>query len=139
ALASERYAVESTSVREVFPIKDLTPLPCAPSFVLGIINVRGQILPVIDLRRFFDLPIKGLTELNKVIILQSSQIQLGLLADAVLGVRRVPLADIQSALPTLDGVRSEFLRGITRDRMVILDAPLLLADERIVINEEVQG
>ena len=54
-LADERYAIESAYIGEVYPLKDLTPLPCAPSFVLGIINMRGKILSIIDLRIFFEM------------------------------------------------------------------------------------
>src|SRR5687768_2140813 len=55
-LAQERYALETRYVREVYPLKDLTRLPCTPPFVLGIVNVRGRITPVIDIKKFFDLP-----------------------------------------------------------------------------------
>ncbi|MDA8325786.1 MAG: chemotaxis protein CheW [Nitrospiraceae bacterium] len=55
-LARERYAVESSYVREVWPLKDLTPVPCTPPFVLGIIGVRGRILSVLDLKKFLNLP-----------------------------------------------------------------------------------
>ena len=50
-LAHERYAVESAYVREVYPLENLTPLPCTPAFVLGIVNLRGEIVSVIDLRK----------------------------------------------------------------------------------------
>ena len=52
-LAYERYAMELDHVREVFPLKEITPLPGTPPFVLGIINVRGQIVSVVDLKKFF--------------------------------------------------------------------------------------
>src|SRR5690349_2115527 len=68
-LAYERYGVESRCVREVHPLRDLTPVPCTRRFVLGIVNIRGRIVSVVDLRRFFDLPQRGLTDLNQVIIL----------------------------------------------------------------------
>jgi len=68
-VAYEKYAIESSYVREVYPLKELTPLPGTPAFVLGVINVRGQIVSVIDPKRFFDLPEKGLTDLNKVILI----------------------------------------------------------------------
>src|SRR5882757_6299566 len=61
-LAQECYAVENRYVQEVCPLKELTPLPCTPPFLLGIVNVRGRILPVLDLKKFFDLPEKGLTD-----------------------------------------------------------------------------
>jgi len=138
-LAYEQYAVETRHVREIHPLEHLTPLPCTPAFVLGIVNVRGEILSVIDLRKFFDLPEKGLTDLNKVIVLESENMLFGVLADAVIGARRVRVADIQPSLPTLTGVREAYLKGVTAERTVILDAEKLLADERIVVQEQVDG
>jgi purine-binding chemotaxis protein CheW len=127
-LASERYAVESSWVREVYPLKDLTPLPGTPPFVSGIINVRGQIVSVVDLKKFFDLPAKGIANLDKVLIITDGRMEFGLLADGVAGVRGMALREIQPALPTLTGVRAEYLRGVTADRLVVLDAGKLLAD-----------
>lgn len=138
-LARERYAVESRFVREVHPLEDLTPLPCTPPFVLGIVNLRGEVLSVIDLKRFFELPQKGLSDLDKAIVLESASMRFGLLADDVAGVRRVPLAALQPALPTLTGIRERYLRGVTAERLVILDAEALLADEAIVVREQVSG
>lgn len=137
-LAYERYAIESVAVREVVPLRDLTPLPCTPPFVLGIVNVRGQILPVLDLKRFFDLPQKGLTDLNKVIIVRSGEMELGFLADAVLGVRSLPLGDIQSSLAALTGIRAEYLRGVTPEGLIVLDVATILSDRRILVDEEVE-
>ena len=136
-LASERYAVESRFIREVEVLESLTPLPCTPAFVLGIVNLRGEILPVIDLKKFFDLPEKGLSDLNKIIVLQSGRMLFGILADAIIGMRHVLLANIHPSLPTLTGIRKNYLKGITPERMVILDAGNLLADESIVVQEEV--
>lgn len=137
-VAHERYAVESRYVREVDPLENLTPLPCTPPFVLGIINLRGEILSVIDIKKFFDLPEKGLTDLNKVIVLQSDNMMFGILADVILGVRRVPLSEVQPSLPTLTGIREKYLKGVTRERTVLLDAQKLLADESIVVQETVE-
>ncbi|MBI2986299.1 MAG: purine-binding chemotaxis protein CheW [Deltaproteobacteria bacterium] len=138
-LASEKYGVESSYVREIYPLKELTPVPCTPSFVLGIINVRGQILSVIDIKKFFDLPEKGLTDLNKVIILRNDKMEFGILADVVLDVRAILKEEIQPPLPTLTGIREEYLIGITRERVVILDAEKLLVDKKILVHEEIPG
>jgi purine-binding chemotaxis protein CheW len=138
-LAYERYAVETRYVREVYPLENLTPLPCTPGFVLGIVNVRGEILSVLDLKKFFELPEKGLTDLNKVIVLQSGNMLFGILADVIAGVRHIPLTDIQPSLPTLTGVREEYLKGVTAERIVVLDAEKLLTDEGIVVQEQVSG
>lgn len=135
-LAHENYAVETQHVREVCPLENLTPLPCTPAFVLGIVNLRGEILSVIDIRKFFDLPQTGLPDLNKVIVLQSESMVFGILADAVLGVRRIPVAEVQPSLPTLTGIREKYLKGVTAGRTVVLDAARLLADEAIVVQEQ---
>jgi len=138
-LAHERYAVESRYVREVCPLESLTPLPCTPAFVLGIINLRGEILSVIDIKKFFELPEQGLTDLNKVVVLRSGNMLCGILADTISGVRRVPVADIQPSLPTLTDIREAYLRGVMPDRTVILDAEKLLSDANIIVQEQVDG
>jgi purine-binding chemotaxis protein CheW len=90
----------------------------------------------VDLKKFFDLPEKGLGELNKVIILKSDNMEFGILADTIAGVRAVPLASLQRAIPTLTGVREEYLKGITPDRVAVLDAEKILADKRIIVDEQ---
>ncbi len=137
ALASERYAFESSMVREVVPISELTPVPCTPPFVLGIINLRGQILSVIDIKRLFGLPEKGITQLNKVIVLSSEDMEFGVLADEVSGSGRVRLNSLKT-LPTLTGIREEFLKGVTGEGLVLLDAGRLLDDKSIVVRETVE-
>ncbi len=138
-LAGETYAVESLYVRGVHPLKTLTPLPGAPAFVLGITNLRGEILSVIDLKKFFGLPEKGLTDLSTVIVLQSDVMQFGILADEVVAAQVIPVSRIQPALPTLTGVREKYLRGVTEERVVILDASALLADDTLIVCDEVEG
>jgi len=136
-LTYETYAIELCWIAETYPLRDLTPLPGTPLFVAGIINVRGRILSVIDIRRFFDLPEKGLTNLNKVIILKDGVMEFGLLADEILGTRSIPQAEVQPALPTLTGIRQEYLKGITRGRTTILDGAKLLNDKGLIVHEEI--
>jgi purine-binding chemotaxis protein CheW len=137
-LAQERYALEARFVREVSTFKDLTPLPCCPPFVLGIVNMRGRILPVFDLKKFFDLPEKGLTDLHRIILVGDNDLELGLLADMIVGVRSIPAATLQDSLPTLTGVRGDYLKGVTAERLVVLDLAHILADPRIIVHEEVE-
>jgi purine-binding chemotaxis protein CheW len=138
-LAYESYAIESAFVREVYPLRELTPLPGTPAFVLGIVNVRGQILSVVDLKKFFDLPAKGLTDLNKIVILSNGHMEFGLLVDAVIGVQRIAVAEIQSPLPMLSGIHADYLKGVTAQRLVILDVARILADPKIIVREDIQA
>jgi len=137
-LAHEMYGVELKYVREVYPLKELTPIPAIPAFVLGIVNVRGEILSVIDIKKFFDLPEKGLTDLNKVIILHSADMEFGILADSIIGVRNILLSELKTSLPTLTGIREEYLKGVTKEREIILDGGKLLSDKSIIVNENVK-
>jgi purine-binding chemotaxis protein CheW len=134
-LASETYGLESTFVREVYPLKDITPLPGAPPFVLGIANVRGQILSVVDLKKFFHLPDKGLGQLNQLIILRNEQMEFGILADAILDAHSIALDTLQSAPLTVSGIGEEYLRGVTGEGVILLDAEKILGDEKIIVNQ----
>ncbi len=136
SLAYETYGVETLYVREVFPLKELTSLPSTPAFLLGITNVRGRILPVIDIKRFFNLPEKGLTDLNKLIILHSEDFELAILADLIIDVLNINLVTLQPSLPTLTGIRADFLKGVTMDGVIVLDGEKILNDRRIIINNE---
>ena len=136
-LADERYAVEAQYVRAVHTLNDLTKIPCTPSFVLGVINVHGQFLSVIDIKKYFNFPPKKIEGVHKVIILCSDEMEFGIVADGVAGVRRVFLSELQPSLPALAGIQEEYLVGITNDRTVIFNAKALLSDQKIVVNEQV--
>jgi purine-binding chemotaxis protein CheW len=135
-LAKERYAIERKYVREVCPLRDLTPVPCTPAFVLGIVNVRGQLISVIDIKRFFELPETGITDLHAVVIIHADDIGVGILADAVVGAGSIPIGSIQASLPTLTGIRSQYLKGVTEQAVVVLDALRMLTDQKIIGNAD---
>jgi purine-binding chemotaxis protein CheW len=135
-LAAETYAIESVFVREVYPLRDFTTLPGLPAFVLGIVNVRGQIVSVVNLKTFFGLPDRGLGELNKLIIIRNDGMEFGILADLMLGTVSIPVESIQPPLPGISDIGAAYLRGVTAERVVILDGDRILRDESIVINYE---
>lgn len=138
-LAAERYAVETRHVHEVHVLRDLTPLPGTPAFVRGIVNLRGRIVPVFDLKRFFDLPEQGLTDLHRIIVVRNRELELGLLADIVTGVRTMPRAGLQPSLPTLSNIASDYLLGVSAERVVVLDLERILADPKIVVDDAVES
>jgi purine-binding chemotaxis protein CheW len=137
SLGTEMYGLESAYIREVYPLRDFTPLPGVPAFILGVINVRGQIIPIVDLKKLFHLPEQGITELNKVIILQDDQMEFGILADVVHGTQGVEEDEIMQALHTMNGIGEENLIGITRESLIVLNAKNLLTDKRMVVNDDI--
>ena len=138
-LAGEHYAVECRHVMEVAPLKALAPIPGTPPFIAGVTNIRGRILDVVDLKAFFELPPQGLSDLTRVIVLQGKDTEFGLLAEAVSGTLTVRSGDLQGPLPTMTGIRSEFLRGVAPGGEIVLDGLRLLTDPRLVVNEDRQG
>ena len=134
-LAGERYAVETRFVAEVHPLRDLTPLPGTPDFVRGIVNLRGRILPVYDLKKFFSLPEQGLTDLHRIVVVSGGDFELGLLADVVVGVRELARDALSPPLPTLSVIAAGYLKGVSEESLVVLDLERILTDPRIVVND----
>ncbi len=137
SLAHERYAVESRFITEVHTLHELTPLPGVPAFVRGIVNLRGRILPVLDLKKLFELPEQGLTDLHRIIVVRGHDLELGLLADTVVGLRQVRLESLQPSLPTLTGIRADYLKGVSDERLVVLDLDRVLSDPKIIVHDDV--
>jgi len=137
-LAHETYAIETPFIREVYPMTELTPLPCTPAFVFGLINVRGQILTVMDMKIFFNLPERGITNLNKVIVVRKDTMELGILADEIIGIRNIPVNDLQPPLSTMTGIHAEYLKGVTGERLIVLDMERFLTDRQLIVHEEVE-
>jgi purine-binding chemotaxis protein CheW len=137
-MANESYAVETSFVREVCPLTNLTPVPCTPALVLGVINLRGEICPVVDLKRLFGMPARGLTNVTRAVIVRDARREFGIVADVVIGIRSVPVSRITPPPPVLRDVHARFLRGITDEGVVILDAASVLCDSAFVVNELVE-
>ncbi len=136
-LADENYIIDATCVSEVLPIKDITPLPCTPKFILGIINVRGKIIAIVDIKKFFNLPEKGITNLNKVILVNHNGIELGIITDEVLGHVQVFNSQLQSKIASITDVENNFIIGITKNREIVIDVKQFLNSEKLIINDKV--
>lgn len=135
-ISGEKYGIETQFINKVHLLRDLTPLPGVSVCIVGIINVRGKIAPVIDIKKFFDLPGKEITQLDKVIVIDTEEAFFGILADEVSGINYIPTNKMQTSLPTLTGIRAEFLKGVTVDQLAILDPIKLALDKKIVIDNK---
>ncbi|MGI8738086.1 MAG: chemotaxis protein CheW [Gammaproteobacteria bacterium] len=101
--------------------------------------MRGRITPVIDIKKFFDLSYMGLTDLHRIILVRGNGLELGLLADVIVGVRIIPVDSLQPSLPTHTGICDNYLKGMTAERLVVLDMDRILADPQILVHEEVEN
>jgi purine-binding chemotaxis protein CheW len=121
-LGVEEYAMELRLLHGVYAAIGLTPVPCTPPFVAGLLNLRGEILTVLDLAVALALPGSAQRE---VLLAETPRVRVGLLVGEVLGVRRIGLDTLDRAL-----AGSDFTRGIADAATVLLDLEVLLADGR---------
>jgi purine-binding chemotaxis protein CheW len=137
SLANETYGIATDYVREVQPLRDVTPVPCTPPFVIGVINIRGSIYSVIDIRSFFGVDKREVSDLTKVILVNAAGLEIGIMADDVKGAQSVLLNEIKPALAAQGAVKEEYVHGVTRDMLIILNLEAVLRDERIIVRQEV--
>ncbi len=137
-IAKERYGIETQYIEKVHYLDYLTPIPGVPAFMIGIINVHGQIIPVLDIKVFFNIENSGISDLSKAIIVRYQQSIIGILADEILGVIKIPSNEIQTKLPSLTGIRADYLKGITLSQTVILDPIKIALDKRIIVDDKIK-
>jgi len=134
-LAYREYAIEMKYVREVILTGEITPVPGTPDFISGICAARGQIISLVDLRALLRIPEKGLTDLNRVIVMTNGEITFGILADTISGVGTVALDHIvpppEDEFPGCRG----YLKGILGGNTRLLDAAAILSDPGIIIDD----
>lgn len=135
-LANETYAIEAKYIKEVHALKDYTPLPCVPSFVYGLINIRRRIYSIIDLRPLFDLPILKKKAESRIIILKNDQTSFALIVDRVIGLLSVQKDGLQHHVESLNGFRNNILKGITKEGLIILDGDKLLTEKSLIVDQE---
>jgi len=137
SVGAERYGIETDHVVEVIPLRELTPVPCTPASILGVVNHRGRILPVLDLRRLFDLGDQGVAEGSRVVAVEARGMTFGIFAGAVTGTVRVGVEEVAPSPATPAADRQGLIRGVTGEMVAVLDLDALSRDPRITVNEEV--
>lgn len=134
---NETYAVDTNYLSEVFPFREITKIPCTPPYILGVVNYRGKIISVTDLKKLFDIQGDFLNEKNRILILKKDKMELGVFADEVIGMILIDEDRLQRSLSSLKGIRERYLKGITPERIVYLDAGKLLGDPKLIVNETI--
>jgi purine-binding chemotaxis protein CheW len=137
ALAEGRYGVEARYVSAVTSLPELTPVPCAPAFVRGVVNHRGRILAVLDLRKLFELPKQEIREDSSIVAVEAWGMSFGILADKVVGTVQCAASDLVPPPAALPAARRLFLKGVTAEMVSVLDLEAMARDPRLVVNEEI--
>lgn len=134
-LAYQEYALEMRFVREVILTGEITPVPGVPPFISGICASRGQIISLVDLRVLLSLPEKGLTDLNRVIVITDGRIAFGILADKITGIGTIPSSLILMPDPGMAPPWKQYLAGYVRSTLIVLDAAAILADPSLIVED----
>ena len=136
-LASEEYALEITKVIEIIGMMDFTSLPRTPDFVKGVINLRGKVIPVIDLRLRFGLPEADYTDKTCIIVVEIHQdgakIQIGIIVDSVSEVLYVAVEEIEETPRFGLSLNTEYILGMAKGKGIVRT---LLDIDRVLVNDE---
>jgi purine-binding chemotaxis protein CheW len=135
ALSGERYGIETRYVREIARFTDFTPVPGAGDFLVGVTNLRGEILAVVNLRKFFGLAERGVTDLSRMLVLGDQRSEFGILADEVHDMARLPKDQVLQPTSPAASAGEQHVRGVTKDALVVIDGARLLRDERLYIDQ----
>lgn len=121
-LADEFYGVDIAAVNTIIRMQEVTRIPRTPAFIEGVINLRGIIIPVIDLRKRFNLPEGNVTKASRIVVVEAAGQMIGMIVDAVAETLRLPSDAIEPPSPVIASVDSEYLRGVGKqdNRLVIL-------------------
>ena len=121
-LANELYGIDIAVVESIIKMQEITHLPQTPAYIKGVTNLRGTVLPVIDLRIRFGLETQKDTKQTRVIIVTMGTVKVGLMVDGVSEVLRISDESVEPLPAMVNSVNSDFLKGIVRleDRLIIL-------------------
>ncbi len=135
------YALNISNIIEVIKLKSLAPLPNAPDFIKGVINLRNKVIPILDLRERFQSPVIQKTRRTTIMIASIQDKDIGLIADSVMDVIGLNTAQIEPPLPIIHGLKMEYIKGIARlnKRLVILVniEKILSSQERNILQEAI--
>lgn len=141
-VGSEMYALDIMRIKEVIRPQKMTPIPKAPPFIEGVINLRGAVIPVIDLRKRFDQPVGEEGKKTRIMICAIAGKIIGLLVEEVTEVRRYARREIQPAPRALKGKGAEFFLGVCRrqeDLVLLLDLEKILSSDEKIDLQQIQA
>ncbi|MEJ8546467.1 chemotaxis protein CheW [Brevibacillus borstelensis] len=134
-LKDEEYGVDVNQVKSIEKLEHITRVPRTPAFVKGVINLRGVVTPIIDLRNRFSLEEADYTESTRIIIVAVGELEVGLIVDAANDVIDIPVNAIEPPPEVVGGVEAAYLRGVAKLEKRLL---ILLNLDKVLSNEEIK-
>jgi purine-binding chemotaxis protein CheW len=131
-LGSEEYGVDISQVQEIIRMVEITHVPRAPKFMEGVINLRGQLIPIIDLRTRFGMQRIDKTKSTRIIVTEIGNKRVGIVVDSVSEVLNIPIENVEDAPEMIAGVGTEYIQGVGKmdERLIImLDLTMVISGE----------
>ena len=131
-LKEEEFGVDILQVREIIRVQQVTNFPNAPEFVEGVINLRGRVIPIVDLRKRFGLEKKEHSKSTRIIVVKVDEVTIGLIVDEVSEILRLPEDRVEPPPPIVAGIEADYIKGVGKleDRLlVLLDLNKILSTE----------
>jgi len=131
-LENEKYGIKVMQVQEVLRMTEIAPVPGAPHYVLGIINLRGNVVTVIDTRRRFGLPDVDSDDETRIVIVEANNNVVGILVDSVAEVVDLKMSEIETAPNVGNDESSKYIQGVSSrddELLILVDVDKLLSDE----------
>lgn len=128
----ESYGVEVLKVKEILGMTDITPVPNSLVFMKGVINLRGEVVPVVDMRLKFEMPVKEYDTFTVIIIVEVKKRLIGMIVDAVSDVASIPIESIQHTPHFTSKIETDFISGIGQmgdHLIIILDVDRILTTD----------
>lgn len=143
-VGNEEYAIEILFIHEINRITQITPVPNTPTFIRGIMNLRGNVIPVVDLREKFGLSPKEFDEESRIIVVEMEEKLVAIIVDSVYQTLRIRKNDVELAADMITGISGNYIKGVAKykDRLVILlklSQVLLENEEEAYSGEEGEG
>ena len=141
-LGDQEYGLEILKVREIIGMVPITPVPRTPEFIKGVINLRGKVIPVIDLRAKFTMAGVAQTEETCIIVVDVNSTEMGIVVDKVSEVQNIAEADISDAPSFGVEVDTNFILGIGKQKgkvTVLLDITLVLSAQDVATLARLEG
>lgn len=133
-IGPEEFGVDILKVQEIIRMMEITQVPRAPSFVEGVINLRGKVIPIVDLRRRFGMQARGRDTQTRIVVVELRTMVVGFIVDTVSEVLRIQAKTVEPPPPVVAGIDSEYISGVGKleDRLLILiDLDRLLTREEV--------
>ncbi len=131
-LIKEEYAIDYNLITEVFSLRDITPIPGTPPYIMGVVSRKGRIICIVNLKILFGIKQTNLTEMNKVISIRNGDNEFGIVADSIDGITEIDLSLLSEPPGNIEN-KEKFLQGVMPNGLIVINGINLITNKKLCI------